>query len=38
VHRSPPILGTGKTRLLLCLNTPSETSPLPWDDRLPETA
>ncbi|MEM7222570.1 MAG: DUF1826 domain-containing protein [Pseudomonadota bacterium] len=30
VHRSPPIAGTGHTRLLLCLNTPSVTSPEPW--------
>lgn len=30
VHRSPPVAGTGKTRLLLCLNTPSEVSPDPW--------
>lgn len=30
VHRSPPILGTGTTRLLLCLNAPSEASPNPW--------
>ena len=30
VHRSPPIEGTGDTRLLLCLNSPSVTSPLPW--------
>ncbi len=30
VHRSPPIAGTGRTRLLLCLNTPSAASPEPW--------
>lgn len=30
VHRSPPIEGTGDTRLLLCLNRPSVTSPPPW--------
>ncbi len=30
VHRSPPISGTGLTRLLLCLNQPSATSPRPW--------
>jgi hypothetical protein len=30
VHRSPPIAGTGNTRLLLCLNKPSVTSPAPW--------
>lgn len=30
VHRSPPITGTGQTRLLLCLNQRSATSPLPW--------
>ena len=35
VHRSPPIAGTGHTRLLLCLNKRSMTSPEPWpaDDR-----
>lgn len=27
VHRSPPIIGTGQTRLMLCLNKPSITSP-----------
>lgn len=27
VHRSPPIIGTGHSRLLLCLNKPSMTSP-----------
>ncbi len=30
VHRSPPIAGTGQTRLLLCLNTRSATSSEPW--------
>ena len=30
VHRSPPIAGTMQTRLLLCLNTPSTTSPEQW--------
>ena len=30
VHRSPPITGTGCTRLLLCLNQPSAASPNPW--------
>ena len=30
VHRSPPIMGTGCTRLLLCLNKPSAASPEPW--------
>ncbi len=30
VHRSPPIAGTGHTRLLLCLNKRSEVSPEPW--------
>ncbi len=30
VHRSPPIAGTGQTRLLLCLNKPTEVSPAPW--------
>ncbi len=30
VHRSPPIAGTGRTRLLLCLNKPSDASPEPW--------
>lgn len=32
VHRSPPIAGTGVTRLLLCLNLPSEASPRPWEE------
>ena len=31
VHRSPPIAGTGKSRLFLCLNEPSSVSPLPWE-------
>ena len=30
VHRSPPIAGNGCTRLLLCLNQPTEASPDPW--------
>ena len=30
LHRSPPMSGCGETRLLLCLNTPSATSPPPW--------
>ena len=30
VHRSPPIAGTGLTRLLLCLNERSTASPEPW--------
>jgi len=30
VHRSPPIVGTGQTRLVLCLNSPSEASPNLW--------
>lgn len=30
VHRSPPIAGTGRTRLLLCLNKQSAASPEPW--------
>ena len=30
VHRSPPIAGTGCTRLLLCLNKLSAASPAPW--------
>ena len=30
VHRSPPIAGTGCTRLLLALNKPSTASPEPW--------
>ncbi len=34
VHRSPPVAGTGQTRLLLCLNKPSASSPDPW----PQTA
>ena len=32
VHRSPPIEGTGLTRLLLCLNKQSITSPDPWPE------
>lgn len=30
VHRSPPIAGSGETRLLLCLNSPSHASPELW--------
>lgn len=30
VHRSPPISGTGQTRLFLSLNTPTSVSPAPW--------
>ena len=30
VHRSPPVAGTGCTRLLLCLNKLSAASPKPW--------
>ncbi len=30
VHRSPPIAGTGETRLVLCLNQPCKTSPPIW--------
>ena len=30
VHRSPPMAGSRQTRLLLCLNKPSMTSPDPW--------
>ena len=30
VHRSPPIAGSGSTRLLLCLNKRSTASPEPW--------
>ncbi len=30
VHRSPPIAGTGCTRLLLALNKRSDASPEPW--------
>jgi len=33
VHRSPPIARTGRTRLLLCLNKPSDASPEPWPQR-----
>lgn len=31
VHRSPPVAGSGLSRLLLCLNEPSSISPLPWE-------
>src|SRR5690606_36891561 len=30
LHRSPPIAGTGETRLLLCLNVPTLVSPPLW--------
>ena len=30
VHRSPPVAGTGVTRLFLCLNLPSPASPALW--------
>lgn len=30
VHRSPPIAGTGRTRLFLCLNMQTDVSPEPW--------
>ncbi|WP_161973896.1 DUF1826 domain-containing protein [Hwanghaeella grinnelliae] len=30
VHRSPPVSKLGETRLLLCLNTPSDISPEAW--------
>lgn len=30
VHRSPPVAGTGVTRLFLCLNLPSPASPPLW--------
>jgi hypothetical protein len=30
VHRSPPIAGSGTTRLLLCINLPSRASPNLW--------
>ena len=32
VHRSPPIAGTGQTRLLLCLNQHTVSSPDPWTE------
>ena len=32
VHRSPSIAGTGVTRLLLCLNERTDTSPHPWTE------
>ena len=34
VHRSPPLAGTGCTRLLLCLNQLSAASPEPWREGL----
>jgi len=33
VHRSPPIKETGVSRLFLCLNLPSKTSPALWRPR-----
>lgn len=30
LHRSPPIMGTGQSRLLLCLNVPTIVSPPAW--------
>lgn len=30
VHRSPPMAGSGETRLFLCLNLPSDISPEPF--------
>jgi hypothetical protein len=38
VHRSPPIAGTGQTRLLLCLNKRSDVSPEPWPKSLEHEA
>lgn len=32
LHRSPPVAGTGVTRLLLCLNKQTVTSPPPWHE------
>ena len=32
VHRSPPLAGTGVSRLLLALNKQSELTPAPWDN------
>ena len=32
VHRSPPIAGTGRYRLVLCVNLPSSSSPELWSD------
>jgi hypothetical protein len=37
VHRSPPIVGSGIARLLLCLSTPSNASPPLWDAGSPPT-
>jgi len=34
VHRSPPITNTGITRLLLCLNQRTKTSPDPWTETI----
>lgn len=33
VHRSPPIAGSGRTRLLLCLNKRSAASPEVWPEK-----
>lgn len=33
VHRSPAVSGSGETRLLLCLNVPSDISPKEWPQR-----
>lgn len=38
VHRSPPIAGSGTTRLLLALSPPSAASPPPWRPGMPATA
>ncbi|RMB02928.1 DUF1826 domain-containing protein [Eilatimonas milleporae] len=35
VHRSPPVAGSGRTRLLLCLNKRSVASPQPWGPPAP---
>ena len=32
VHHSPPLAGTGESRLLVCINKQSELSPDPWDN------
>ena len=34
LHRSPPVAGTGITRLLLCLNLPSGASPKAWKKKV----
>jgi hypothetical protein len=33
LHRSPPIAGTGMTRLVLCMDGPSAASPPMWTGR-----